>query len=50
MVLRKLQETRLILNIHKYQFEKKRVKYLRFIIETGVGLQIDPKKIKAIRE
>ena len=50
MVLRKLQEVKLILNIDKYQFEKKQVKYLRFIIEVGVRLRIDPEKIKVIRE
>ena len=26
------------------------MKYLRFIIKAGVGLQIDPEKIRAIRE
>ena len=26
------------------------MKYLRFIIEVGVGLRIDPEKIKVIRE
>ena len=36
--------------MNKYQFEQKRVKYLRFIIKTGVGLQMDPEKTKAIRE
>ena len=50
MVLKKLQEAKLILNIDKYQFEKKQVKYLRFIIEASVGLQMDPEKIKVIRE
>ena len=50
MVLGKLWEIKLILNINKCQFEKKQVKYLRFIIKVGVGLQIDPEKIKAIQE
>ena len=50
IILRKLQEAKLTLNINKYQFKKKQVKYFRFIIEAGVGLQMDPKKIKAIRE
>ena len=50
IVLRKLREIKLILNIHKYQFEKKQVKYFGFIIEAGVGLRINPEKIKAIRE
>ena len=50
MVLGKLWEVKLILNINKYQFEKKQVKYLRFIIKVGVGLRMDPEKIKVIRE
>ena len=50
MVLGKLWETKLTLNINKYQFEKKQVKYLRFIIKAGVGLRIDPEKTRAIRE
>ena len=50
MVIRKLREIKLILNINKYQFEKKQVKYLRFIIKVGVGLQIDLEEIKVILE
>ena len=50
MVLRELREAKLTLNINKYQFEKKQAKYLRFIIEVGVRLRMDPEKIKAIRE
>ena len=50
MVLEKLREAKLTLNIDKYQFEKKQVKYLGFIIKAGVGLQINPEKTKAIRE
>ena len=50
MVLRKLREAKLTLNINKYQFERKQVKYLKFIIKAGVGLQMDPEKTKAIRE
>ena len=50
MVRGKLREIKLILNINKYQFEKKQVKYLRFIIEAGVRLRMDPEKIKAIRK
>ena len=49
IVLGKLREAKLILNIDKYQFEKKQVKYLGFIIKAGAGLQMDPEKIKAIR-
>ena len=50
MVLGKLREIKLILNINKYQFEKKQVKYLGFIIEAGVGLRIDLEKIRVIWE
>ena len=50
MVLGKLREAKLTLNINKYQFKRKQVKYLRFIIKAGVGLQINPEKTKAIRE
>ena len=38
MVLGKLREVKLTLNIDKYQFERKQVKYLKFIIKAGVGL------------
>ena len=50
MVLGKLYEPRLILNINKYQFTRKWVKYLGFIIKAGLGLRIDPEKIKVIWE
>ena len=50
MVLGKLREVKLILNINKYQFERKQVKYLKFIVKVGVGLRINPEKIKAIWE
>ena len=50
MVLGKLREVKLALNINKYQFERKQVKYLGFIIKVGVGLRMDPEKIKAIQE
>ena len=50
MVLRKLREVKLTLNINKYQFEKKQVEYLGFIIEAGMGLEINPEKTKVIRE
>ena len=38
MVLRRLREVKFILNIEKYQFEKKQIKYLGFIIKVSVGL------------
>ena len=50
IVLKKLREVKLTLNINKYQFKKKQVKYLGFIIKAGAGLRMDPEKTKAIRE
>ena len=50
MVLGTLREVKLVLNINKYQFEKKQVKYLGFIIKAGAGLRMDLEKIKVIRE
>ena len=47
MVLGKLREIKLVLNINKCEFEKKWVKYLRFIIKAGIGLRMDPEKINA---
>ena len=36
---------KLKINIDKCEFETKTVKYLRFIIEAGVGVKVDLKKI-----
>ena len=43
-------EAELFLNIKKCKFEMIRIKYLRFIVNAGVSIQIDPEKIKAITE
>jgi hypothetical protein len=43
-------DARLRIDINKCEFETKTVKYLGFIIEAGVGVKIDLKKIAAIRE
>ena len=40
----------LFLNIKKCEFEIIRIKYLRFIVNAGVGIQMNLKKIKAITE
>ena len=48
-VLTKLQEAGLQLDITKCEFEVLRTKYLGYIIEVGVGLQMDPVKIEAIK-
>ena len=36
------------LDIDKCEFEVQKVKYLGFIIEAGVGIRMDPEKVKAI--
>ena len=43
-------EAGLFLNIKKCEFEVTRIKYLRFIVNTGVGIQMDPEKVKVIIE
>jgi predicted aspartyl protease len=48
MVLQKLQDADLQLDISKSEFETKEVKYLGYIISVGEGVKIDPEKIKAI--
>ena len=47
-VLVRLQEAGLQLDIDKYEFEVKEIKYLGFIIGTEYGVRIDPAKVKAI--
>ena len=36
------------MDINKSEFKVKSTKYLGFIIEVGIGIRIDPEKIKAI--
>ena len=43
-----LREASLCLDINKYKFAAKEVKYLRFIISIGEGVKVDPKKVAAI--
>ena len=45
-----LNKAGLFLNIKKCEFEVTRIKYLRFIVNAGVGIQMDPEKVKAITE
>ena len=45
-----LDEAGLFLNIKKCEFEMIRIKYLRFIINAGVSIQMNSEKIKAITE
>ena len=46
-VLRKLEQVGLYLKLLKYDFHRKRVRFLGFII-SNKGLEIDPKKVKSI--
>ncbi|KAI1004395.1 hypothetical protein K3495_g3815 [Podosphaera aphanis] len=48
-VLQRLPESRLQIDIDKCEFETTTTKYLRFIIEAGHELRMDPEKIKAIK-
>ena len=45
-----LDEAELFLDIKKCKFEVIRIKYLRFIVNTEVDIQMNPEKIKAITE
>jgi len=47
-VLERLQNIGLQVNIKKYIFGVKRIKYLRFIISTE-GIKVNLEKVKAIR-
>jgi hypothetical protein len=49
-VFQRLQEAGLQLDIAKCEFDVKRVRYLGFIIEAGVGIRMEPEKVKAIME
>ena len=49
-VLNCFDEAELFLNIKKCKFEVTRIKYLEFIVNVGVSIQMDPEKIKAITE
>ena len=40
----------LFLNIKKCEFKMIKIKYLGFIVNAGVGIQMDPEKVKAITE
>src|SRR5579859_4022288 len=49
-VLQYLWEAGLQLDIGKCKFEVKMVRYLGFIIEAGIGISIEPEKVKVIIE
>lgn len=48
-VLRKLEEAGLQLDIDKCEFEKRRVRYLGYIVDSERGICVDPEKVKAIQ-
>jgi tryptophan 2,3-dioxygenase len=48
MVVRKLGEAGLQLDIRKLEFSVKKIKYLDFIIKVEVRVSIDLEKVKAI--
>ncbi|KAL2017202.1 hypothetical protein VTK56DRAFT_2409 [Thermocarpiscus australiensis] len=50
MVMRRLQEAGLQVDIDKCDFEAKSVKYLGFIVEAGKGIRVDPEKIRAVEQ
>ncbi|AEO68650.1 uncharacterized protein THITE_2030099, partial [Thermothielavioides terrestris NRRL 8126] len=47
-VLRRLRDIGLNLDLKKYIFIVKEVKYLEYIVEVEVYIHLNPKKIKAI--
>ncbi|KAI0991811.1 hypothetical protein K3495_g16376, partial [Podosphaera aphanis] len=49
-VLSSLRKHGLHLDISKCEFETKCTKYLGYIVEVGVGIRMDPEKVKAISE
>ena len=49
-ILNCFNEAGLFLNIKKCKFEVIRIKYLEFIVNVRVGIQMDPEKVKVITE
>ena len=47
-VLYRLRDTGLQIDIGKCEFKVQSTKYLRFIIEAGKGVRMDPAKVEAI--
>ena len=48
-VLKRLQEAGLQVNIDKYEFKAKNIKYLRFIVKTEKEIRVNLKKVKAVK-
>lgn len=49
MVLEKFREYNITVNLHKCQFFRKEVSFLRHIISTD-GIKMDPEKIRTIQD
>ena len=49
-VLNCLDKAGLFFDIKKCEFKVIKIKYLEFIVNAGVGIQMNPEKIKAITE
>ena len=49
-ILRRLDSIGLALDLKKYAFTVKEVKYRGYIVKAGVRVRPDPKKLAAIRE
>lgn len=49
-VLQRLREAGLQLDVVKCEFKVKTVRYLGFVIEAGIGITMEPEKVKAIIE
>jgi hypothetical protein len=49
MVLRRLQQEKLLINLKKYSFTKIELVYLGFVISSN-ELKMDPEKVRAIKE
>jgi hypothetical protein len=50
VVLQRLMDAGLQIDIDKCEFSTKTTKYLGFILEAGRGIRMDPEKVKAIQE
>ena len=50
LVLKKLLAARLYLDPKKYEFIRKIIKYLGFIVEAGGGIRTDLEKVQVIED
>jgi hypothetical protein len=49
MILRSIEEVRLILKVSKYEFHTNKTEYLRYII-SPIGIKIDTDKVRVVAE